>query len=356
MTAPEDSNMRGILGKIDEITAQAVDDDYIFRGEPECYGKITSTLYRHHEKEIAANSLGIEAMQEAILQDAKRYTGETDDFEILSKLQHYGSKTNLIDFTTDLHIALFFACGHPDKDGRVISLPTRKVILRITRRPKNRVVSQKSIFVQPPEGFIKPEQDKVVSIPKELKPFMLDYLRKYHGITTESLFNDLQGFIRVQGLYYEAYAEFHKGNTSLEQKNYDGAIRHYTESIRLRPNNSSSYGNRGIAYWRKGDPEQALLDYNKAIELDPKSSAVPYVNRGKLYMERGDDDQVVKDCTEAIKLDSDFAEAYYSRGLARLHLKELDKARMDLRNAESRGINLPEEIKALLTPQQDSQG
>ena len=354
MTTPEDSNLEAILGKIGEITAQAADDDYIFRGEPECYGKVTSSLYRHYEKEVETDRPNIELAQKAILREAKQYTDETDDLEILSKLQHYGSKTNLIDFTTDLHIALFFACGHPDMDGRVILLP-RKALFKPARRPRNRVVSQKSVFVQPPEGFIKPEPEKVALIPKGLKPFMLDYLRKYHGIATETLFNDLQGFIRAQGLYYEAYAEFHKGNTSLEQKNYDVAIRHFTEAIRLRPNTSASYGNRGIAYWREGDPEQALLDYNKAIELDSKN-AVPYLNRGKLYIERGDYDQVVKNCTEAIKLDSDLAQAYYTRGRARLQLKELDKARMDLRNAESRGINLSEEIKTLLTPQQDSQG
>ena len=38
--------------------------------------------------------------------EAKRYIYEKDDFEILTQLQHYGGKTNLIDFTTDYLIAL----------------------------------------------------------------------------------------------------------------------------------------------------------------------------------------------------------------------------------------------------------
>ena len=43
--------------------------------------------------------------------------------KFLTELQHYGGHTNLIDFTTDNHIALFFACdGSPDKDGRIILL------------------------------------------------------------------------------------------------------------------------------------------------------------------------------------------------------------------------------------------
>lgn len=119
MTTVGDSDMRAILEKIGEITAQAIDDDYIFRGEPECYGKVTSTLYRQYEEAIESGEISVEVMQNGILLEAKQHTDENSD-ELLSKLQHYGSKTNLIDFTTDFHIALFFACGHPDEDGRVI--------------------------------------------------------------------------------------------------------------------------------------------------------------------------------------------------------------------------------------------
>ena len=43
------------------------------------------------------------------------------DLSIFTQLQHYESQTNLIDFTTDFHIALFFACdGQPGENGRVI--------------------------------------------------------------------------------------------------------------------------------------------------------------------------------------------------------------------------------------------
>lgn len=42
-----------------------------------------------------------------MIEAAKDYTHETDPFEILTELQHYGGHTNLIDFTIDNHIALF---------------------------------------------------------------------------------------------------------------------------------------------------------------------------------------------------------------------------------------------------------
>ena len=98
-----------------------------------------------------------------------------------------------------------------------------------------------------------------------------------------------------------------------------------------------------------------MKDYGRAIELDP-TNAFPYANRGNLHLQIGNDDQAVKDCTEALELDSEFADAYYTRGIARLHLQELDNAKIDMRNAESRGVALPEEIKAMMTPPQHAQG
>ncbi len=41
---------------------------------------------------------------------------------MLVEMQHFGGKTNLIDFTTDYRVALFFACdGAHGECGRVVS-------------------------------------------------------------------------------------------------------------------------------------------------------------------------------------------------------------------------------------------
>ena len=62
-------------------------------------------------KEIKSEDFDIEAIQKKMLEVSKDYAHEKDEFEILTELQHFGGYTNLIDFTTDSHIALFFACG-----------------------------------------------------------------------------------------------------------------------------------------------------------------------------------------------------------------------------------------------------
>ena len=64
-----------------------------------------------YEEDIEAEHFDIEIAQEQVLKEAQDYIDETDDeFEILTQLQHNGGQTNLIDFTTDYLIALFFAC------------------------------------------------------------------------------------------------------------------------------------------------------------------------------------------------------------------------------------------------------
>ncbi len=218
---PESSNgLDTIFEKIQEVAAKSTRGDYIYRGEPEhyqeepFYGKVSSNLWRQFKKEMGEEPFDVQAIQNRMLEAARSYTHETDDIEILTELQHYGGQTNLIDFTTDYHIALFFACdGADDKNGRVVLLSKTEDIedlISSPRNPRNRVIAQKSTFVRPPTGFLEPEQFTAIDIPQCLKQPMLNHLRKYHGIATETVYNDLHGFIRNQGVHQSAYLELYR--------------------------------------------------------------------------------------------------------------------------------------------------
>ena len=118
----QQSELDKVLEKINEIARISATGDYIYRGEPECYEKVSSSLYRECSHTEGVN-FDIEFLQKDILEEAKAYIGQTDDIGLLTELQHFGGKTNLIDFTEDYLIALFFACdGSDKKDGRVILL------------------------------------------------------------------------------------------------------------------------------------------------------------------------------------------------------------------------------------------
>ena len=104
----DDDLLQEVLATINELATKSAGGDYLYRGEPECYPKVSSGLYRKYER-FAAGDFDIGIVQAEMLQNAKEFIGEAgeDDDEIQDQLQHYGYSTNLIDFTTDSHIALF---------------------------------------------------------------------------------------------------------------------------------------------------------------------------------------------------------------------------------------------------------
>ena len=418
---------RRIREKIGEIEEKSANGNYIYRGEPEThegppyYGKVSSSLWRKIAKELSKKGVDIEIIntkfvQIGMLSSVKNYANETTgegEFEIMGQLQHYGGKTNLIDFTTDYLRALFFACdGSPNEDGRVILLQRneetdKKYQIDKPQNPINRVIAQKSIFVQPPEGFIEIKPDDEIKIPKCLKQPMLDYLRKYHDISTETIYNDLHGFIKHQEIHHRAYIDFYIGLSYQFKRDFDDAIDNFNkatkqnphfaeayyyrgsaylnkhkyccaitdlkEAIRLNSNYEEAYNVRGLVYHHIGKYECAIKDFDKAIKLN-SDYADAYNNRGASYREKGKPNRAIEDCTRAIALKPDYADAYYNRGITRLHLVEWKEAKTDLTTAkanggniidifhnnyesievfeEKYGIQLPADIAELLTPTQ----
>ena len=334
-----------VLEKINEIAKASADGDYIYRGEPEHNDKVSSGLYRKYLDDIEAEHFDIAVVQEGILREAREYTlHKMDDFELAATLQHHGDKTNLIDFTTDYLVALFFACERePGKPGRVILLQRQSKDYEVKKAPKTirRAEIQKSIFVQAPKGFVQP--DKVVSIPADLKTALLDYLRKHHDISTKTIYNDLQGFIEKRGLHKSAYTEFYKGVTCQDrgksvktreekQEWYNNAITHYAEAIKLNPELAEAYNNRGNAYNEKGEVDAAIQNYNKAIDLDPEL-AEAYNNRGNAYKDKNDFDKAIQDYNKAIDLNPENDEVYNNRGVVYYKKDEVDKAIQDYNKA-----------------------
>ena len=380
-----------IIFAIEEKTA---DGDYIFRGESQCHKKVSSTLYRALEKAGLLNEYDVETFQGQELKYAKtyRYTQKTYDFEILTEIQHFSGKTNLLDFTTDYRIALFFACNSfPFKDGRVI-LQNRNgkikdwIMEPCDPDPESRVGKQKSIFVGSPKGFI--AADKEVIIPKVLKKSMLEYLKKEFGVSSEIIYPDLHGFVSSQKARWKIYEEINKGNNHLESglkakgtkeglKSYQKAIQRFTdaidnsmqldeglavaydgrgsvylsigeldnskgelekaiadfiEAIKHKSNYPSAYKNRGRAYFAKGELENAIADFSKAIELMPRCPEA-YHRRGLAYFHEGNLEDAIADLNEVIHLNPNDALAYHRRGIVYLRQGNFDSAITNLDKA-----------------------
>ena len=340
-------NVPGTVGDIIRaIEKKITDSGCLFRGESQCYEKVSSNLYRELQA-VKVKYSDINDVQTEIVDAAKEYIDEKDEFEILTALQHYGGKTNLIDFTTDYNVALFFACyGHSDGHGRVIILEKNEVVkdmLRFPRDQEHRVRDQKSVFIQPPKGYIVEQQYEEICVPKDLKLFVLEHLREVQDIYPETIYNDLHGFISSQNNLWMAYREFYSGITwrnkgneansrEEKQKAYKRAVRHYSSALDQNLQLVAVYNNRGDAYRILGKIGEAIADFTTAIELKP-DYAKPYVNRGLAHISKGDFDKSIADLNTAVKLKPELAEAYNNRGIVYAKKRDVNKAITDFTKA-----------------------
>ncbi|MFB5568867.1 tetratricopeptide repeat protein, partial [Bacillus cereus] len=64
-----------------------------------------------------------------------------------------------------------------------------------------------------------------------------------------------------------AFAYNNRGNALKSKGNVEEAIRDYTKAIELKSDYAFAYNNRGNALKSKGNVEEAIRDYTKAIEL-----------------------------------------------------------------------------------------
>ena len=321
---------RTVQDIIRAIEDKSADGTYIFRGEPEYHEKISSNLYRELVA-VKTKYSSIKTVQDNIVAKARGYTDKTGYFDILTEIQHYGGKTNLIDFTTDYNVALFFACyGSPAECGRVIILKNSDELKKIRHEPlipEVRVRSQKSVFIEPPNGYIEVKYE-VICISADLKLLILQYLRSElkDEISPRTIYKDIHGFIRSQNDNWMAYRDFYDGlasenkmtevRTSQEkQKACEEAIEYYSNALERNLQLAPVYNNRGLAYNSKREFDLAIEDFTQAIELKLTDAGV-YFNRAFAYGEKGYHDLAIQDYTEVIKQQPENMFAYYNRGVA----------------------------------------
>ncbi|HMQ54669.1 MAG TPA: tetratricopeptide repeat protein [Anaerolineae bacterium] len=89
---------------------------------------------------------------------------------------------------------------------------------------------------------------------------------------------------------------------------------------------------RGLAHVSTRNYEQAIIDYTKAIQLDPQY-AEAYNNRSTAHLMMGNYGQAVTDCTAAIDFAAEFVAAYVNRGIAYTGLRDFERAQADFAKA-----------------------
>ncbi len=130
----------------------------------------------------------------------------------------------------------------------------------------------------------------------------------------------------------EAAACVQRGVALRQKGDVDQAIAAFNRAVRLDPGNALAHQGRGNAFSTRGEYERAIADYTKALELDP-NLPLTYVNRGLAFVKRKHIDRAIADYTKALELDAKLPLAYLNRGSAHARRGEYDQAIADFTGA-----------------------
>jgi tetratricopeptide (TPR) repeat protein len=124
---------------------------------------------------------------------------------------------------------------------------------------------------------------------------------------------------------------------------YDKALQDFNEAIHRKPDFAYAFNNRGLVYYKEGNYDRAIEDFSQAILLKP-DFAIAFDNRGLAYEAKGYTERAFQDFDQAAKLRPDDAEAFYLRGKLFADQAHYQSAIKDL----SRSLLLrPDDVDAL---------
>jgi len=126
---------------------------------------------------------------------------------------------------------------------------------------------------------------------------------------------------------YKVYLD--NGIMEFYEGKFESAIENFNKSLELNKDFSVTYFFRGASYHSIGEYDEAMLDYTKAIALDPKMTDA-YYNRAKVILSRKDIQnpdikKAIKDLEKSLELDNNFADALYAMAAAYKKLEDYHK-------------------------------
>ena len=107
--------------------------------------------------------------------------------------------------------------------------------------------------------------------------------------------------------------------------NSDSAIYCYNRSFTLKPYNPEAHSNYANFLDMTGNKEESIKQYGIAVDQNPDIFQ-PYLNRGRALFRADRVDEAIRDFNKAIQIEPTMGEIYYAR--AQAYDKKGDKAAM----------------------------
>ena len=307
----------------------------------------------------------LQDLQQDYAREAKRRAGSVrSEVEILAEIQHYGGETNLIDFSESHLTALFFACyddSYGKNDGRLVALPKRDIVeipsggpipgdSRFIVRPlpdNRRALVQHSVMLHEPDGYLEYTDERIISVlvPSNLKKAVLNYLAEFCDVSAETISPDIQGYIESQKFTRLARSHVIRALTQLRKGKLEEALSNWDSAIELDSKKANWYQFRARTYAAFSRFEEALEDCNRALGLSPPQSdifrATLYDSRARALTGLCRFEEALSDCNRGLGLCGQNATVcatlYSARAEAYLGQKDYEEALSDCNRALEQG-------------------
>jgi tetratricopeptide (TPR) repeat protein len=115
------------------------------------------------------------------------------------------------------------------------------------------------------------------------------------------------------------------GVVLFEKGQVDEAVAQYQKALEINPNYLAAHYNLGNALFRKGQQDEAIAEYQKALEINP-NDAEAHINLGNALFQKEELDEAVGQFQKALEINPNDAEAHYDLGNALFQKGQLEEA------------------------------
>jgi tetratricopeptide (TPR) repeat protein len=115
------------------------------------------------------------------------------------------------------------------------------------------------------------------------------------------------------------------GNALLKTGDVDEAMVHFQKALEIKPDFAEAHNNLGNFLFQKGSVDEATVHYQKALEIKP-DYAVAHYNLGNALIQNGNVDEAIAHFQKALQINPDYAEAHNNFGYALIQKRNVDEA------------------------------
>jgi tetratricopeptide (TPR) repeat protein len=115
------------------------------------------------------------------------------------------------------------------------------------------------------------------------------------------------------------------GVAFLQKGQVDEAIAHYQKALQIKPDYAEAHSNLGTVLLQKGQVDEAIAHFQKALQIKP-DYAEAYSNLGDVFLQKGQVDEAIAHYQKALQIKPDYADTHSNLGNAFLQKGQVDEA------------------------------